>query len=170
MKTKQQLRSHLKVERAAMPLSEVVEKSARITVGVQAILDKLDFYSLHCYEPIVKLHEVDVSEILDTPDVAIYTSRKQEGEWQVVSVIDDRAKPDIRLDVIIVPMLGFDDHLHRLGYGGGYYDRLLANHPNALRIGVCYESGHIDRLPAELHDMPLAIIVTEDRVLIAASN
>jgi 5-formyltetrahydrofolate cyclo-ligase len=167
METKTELRKTLRLQRSSMARADLAQKSAQITISVQAILDKVNFGSLHCYEPIVKLHEVDVSELLDTPDVALYTSRKLNGEWHIVSVIDDLAKPDSRLDVIIVPMLGFDDTLQRIGYGGGYYDQLLAKYPDALKIGICYEAGRLDHIPAEPHDIPMNIIVTEVRALIA---
>ena len=167
MKSKADLRIELKTARATMTVAEVVEKSRLIVAGVQTILNNLNFTSLHCYEPIAKLHEVDVSELFDMPDVTLYTSRKLGAEWHVVSVIDDIAKPDPRLDVIIVPMLGFDKNLHRVGYGGGHYDQLLAKYPKALKIGVCYEQGRLETLPFEPHDIPLNIIVTEETASIA---
>jgi 5,10-methenyltetrahydrofolate synthetase len=167
MKSKVELRSELKAARAEMSVAEVIEKSRLIVAGAHTILTSLNFGSLHCYEPIAKLHEVDVSELFDMPDVALYTSRKLNDEWHVVSVIDNIAKPDTALDVIIVPMLGFDKNLHRVGYGGGYYDQLLAKYPKALRIGVCYEQGRVEAIPSEPHDMPLNIIVTEETASIA---
>jgi 5-formyltetrahydrofolate cyclo-ligase len=167
MKSKADVRRELKVARAEMGLGEVIEKSRLIVAGVHTILTNLNFRSLHCYEPIAKLHEVDVSELFDMPDVALYTSRKLHDEWHVVSVIDDIAKPDPQLDVIIVPMLGFDKNLHRVGYGGGYYDRLLAKYPQALKIGVCYEQGRVEVIPSETHDIPLNIIVTDETASIA---
>ena len=167
MKSKTQLRAELKTARAEMAIPEVIEKSELILDGVLTILKNLKFNSLHCYEPIAKLHEVDVSELFDLPDVAVYTSRKLDEEWHIVSVIDDIAKPQPELDVIIVPMLGFDNKLQRIGYGGGYYDRLLAKYPKALKVGVCYEQGRLDIVPAESHDIPLNIIVTEVSATIA---
>jgi 5-formyltetrahydrofolate cyclo-ligase len=166
MKSKQQTRTLLTAARVELPVHEALEKSRLITAGVQTVLGNLNFTSLHCYEPIARLHEVDVSELFDLPDIALYSSRKLDGEWHIVSVIDDIAKDDPRLDVIIVPMLGFDKNLQRIGYGGGYYDRLLARYPKALKIGVCYEQGFVAELPVEAHDVPLNMIITEVRALI----
>jgi 5,10-methenyltetrahydrofolate synthetase len=66
-------------------------------------------------------------------------------------------------DVILVPCVGFTDSGHRLGYGGGYFDRYLASHPEATAIGVAWASA---RLPAaalhpQAHDQALMAIVTE---------
>lgn len=66
-------------------------------------------------------------------------------------------------DVLIVPCVGFTDAGHRLGYGGGYYDRWLAAHPDATAVGVAWSAARIDltTFAARPHDIALAVIVTE---------
>ena len=62
-------------------------------------------------------------------------------------------------------MLGFNSKaLHRIGYGGGYYDKFLATQPQAQKIGVCFEQGKLAQIPAELHDIPLDVIITENHI------
>lgn len=73
----------------------------------------------------------------------------------------DEAQPVVVPDVIIAPLVGFDTALGRLGQGGGFYDRAFAAYPDALRIGLAWSVQGVDRLPAETHDLPLDIIVTE---------
>jgi 5-formyltetrahydrofolate cyclo-ligase len=58
-------------------------------------------------------------------------------------------------DLIIVPGLAFDKNYYRMGYGAGYYDTFLAQHPNALKIGVCYPFQLVDEVPIEAHDVKL---------------
>ena len=71
-----------------------------------------------------------------------------------------RAEPD----VIIMPLLGFDRHGTRLGYGGGYYDRTLAALTKRPRlIGFAFAPQELDAIPREAHDVPLDAIVTEAR-------
>ena len=67
-------------------------------------------------------------------------------------------------DLLIVPLLGFDRHGHRLGQGAGHYDRTLS----ALRaagkvwaIGLAYAGQRVDELPSEAHDERLDAILTE---------
>jgi len=67
-------------------------------------------------------------------------------------------------DLVIVPLLAFDRRGHRLGYGKGYYDRLLAAGRFAT-IGVGFAAQEIDALPAEAHDITLDWIVTEREVI-----
>lgn len=66
-------------------------------------------------------------------------------------------------DVVLVPCVGFTSSGHRLGYGGGYFDRWLAQHPHVTAIGVAWSVSEIDAavFTAEPHDHPLTLIVTE---------
>src|SRR4029079_9386323 len=63
-------------------------------------------------------------------------------------------------DLVIVPLLAFDRRGYRLGYGKGYYDRLLAASLVAS-IGAAFAAQEIDALPAEAHDIALDWIATE---------
>ena len=65
-------------------------------------------------------------------------------------------------DLIVVPFLAFDRTGHRLGYGGGYYDRTLAAHPQTPAIGAGYAALQVDSLPVGPHDRPLTAIYTEN--------
>ena len=62
-------------------------------------------------------------------------------------------------DLIIVPGLAFDRQGYRMGYGAGYYDTFLAQHPQAYKVGVCYPFQLVDEVPTEAHDAQLNEIV-----------
>ena len=66
-------------------------------------------------------------------------------------------------DVIIVPGVAFDRQCRRIGFGGGYYDRLLAD-GGAVSIALGYEGQIVERVPTDSNDVPVDIIVTESRV------
>ena len=68
-------------------------------------------------------------------------------------------------DTLLVPLLAFDLRGHRLGYGGGYYDRTLAALPHAFRLGVAYAAQQVPAVPAGPHDVTLHTIATESGVL-----
>ncbi len=58
-------------------------------------------------------------------------------------------------DMIIVPGLAIDSQKYRLGYGGGYYDHFLSQHPQAYKLGIYYPVQLIDIVPTEPHDVQL---------------
>jgi 5-formyltetrahydrofolate cyclo-ligase len=68
-------------------------------------------------------------------------------------------------DVVLMPLLGFDNQGTRLGYGGGYYDRTLAVLPKKpMLIGLAFAAQELPHIPRDSHDVPLDAIVTEDGV------
>ena len=62
-------------------------------------------------------------------------------------------------DLIIVPGLAFDNQNYRLGYGGGYYDTFLEQHPNAFKVGIFYPFQKVSTVPKEKHDVCLDTIL-----------
>jgi len=73
--------------------------------------------------------------------------------------------PVVAPDLIIAPMLAFDRSMHRLGQGGGHYDRTFAQYPQAPRIGLAWSVQEADAIPVESHDMELDMIVTESEII-----
>ena len=66
-------------------------------------------------------------------------------------------------DIIIVPALTYDESFHRIGRGGGYYDRYLAECP-AFSVGLCREKLVVPCVPRDSHDVPVFSLVTEKRI------
>jgi 5-formyltetrahydrofolate cyclo-ligase len=63
---------------------------------------------------------------------------------------------------LLIPLVGFDGSGHRLGNGGGYYDRTLATlSPRPLAIGIGFEIGRLITISPASHDQPMDVIVTE---------
>ena len=77
--------------------------------------------------------------------------------------------PD-EIDLVLVPGLGFDTRGHRLGYGQGYYDRLLPRLPRATRMALAFELSLLAEVPSDEHDVPVAWLVTERRVIQCAAE
>ena len=76
--------------------------------------------------------------------------------------------PDARLcrpGIVLVPLLAFDAHGRRIGYGGGYYDRTLAalrrEEPGILAVGIAFSAQEAEDLPEEEFDARLDWVVTE---------
>ncbi len=66
------------------------------------------------------------------------------------------------IDIVLVPGIVFDQKLNRMGYGGGYYDRFLAD-STALRVAPAYEFQVRESIPTEAHDIQMDYIITERR-------
>jgi 5-formyltetrahydrofolate cyclo-ligase len=73
--------------------------------------------------------------------------------------------PEVEPTILLIPLLAFDASGQRLGYGKGHYDRVLASLPDALPVGLAYDAQEVGALPCEPHDRPLAIIVTQSRII-----
>ena len=71
-------------------------------------------------------------------------------------------------DVMLVPLVAFDKNLNRLGYGGGFYDRLIKkinNKKRIVKIGLAFSNQKINTVPVNKHDKKLDYIVTEKYIL-----
>lgn len=69
-----------------------------------------------------------------------------------------RATPDL----LMIPLLGFDRALNRIGQGGGHYDRYCAAHPDAVRVGIAWDVQEIDLVPTEATDVSLHAMLTQN--------
>ena len=72
--------------------------------------------------------------------------------------------PELVPELLLVPLLGFDRHLYRLGQGGGFYDRTLAALPGVAAIGIGTEAALLDSVPVGPHDIALDAVATEQRL------
>ena len=82
------------------------------------------------------------------------------GPWGIqqpknLAFIDDDA-----IDLVLVPLVGFDHQGNRLGRGGGFYDRFLSRCTRATTIGLAHDFQHIQNVPAADWDIPLDFIAT----------
>jgi 5-formyltetrahydrofolate cyclo-ligase len=64
------------------------------------------------------------------------------------------------VDVVLVPSVACDRQGYRLGYGGGFYDRFLANRA-LYTVGITFADYHLEQLPSETWDVPLNVVCTE---------
>lgn len=164
---KARLRERLREARFSLDNAERTLKSREISKQLKDLLDWSKVRTVHYFEPMRHLQEVDLGGLVvfledNYPDIQLFLPRLIGNNWEMVS-IKDKPAPE-QFDVIIVPMLGFDETLNRVGYGGGYYDKFLATQPKAKKVGVCYEAGKTAKIPVAEHDVALDMIVTEDKV------
>jgi 5-formyltetrahydrofolate cyclo-ligase len=71
-------------------------------------------------------------------------------------------------DILLIPLVAFDKNLNRLGYGGGYYDRLIekfSKKKKTIKIGLAFSVQKIARVPTNVYDQKLDYIVTNKYVV-----
>jgi len=103
-----------------------------------------------CFEEIF-IGRFEGSEFLETCNLGI----KEPAEL--------RDEPE-HVDVAIVPALVFDRNCNRIGFGKGYYDKLLKNYLFDLKVGFAYDFQVVERIETEEHDVPLDVVITEKNI------
>lgn len=181
--TKAEVRSRMRALRASIPaperatlanaaalealrLPEVL--AARYVLGFVSAPEELDIAPL-----LTALR--DLGAIIALPRIAgpdeltlhIAGTGLETGPFGIRQPTADQPPADAGLvDLVIVPGVAFDESGTRIGFGAGYYDRLLPQLPDAYRIALAYDFQIVESLPAEPHDMPVQAIVTPGRTLV----
>ena len=120
--------------------------------GKRIVLPKVDRknHLLLLYE--IKSIEELVPGYMGIPEPAVLS------EERTITVND--------IEAVVIPGAGFDEAGNRIGYGGGYYDRLLASIGKDLPvIAPAYEEQITESIPSEPHDIKVTMIVTDRRVI-----
>ena len=71
-------------------------------------------------------------------------------------------------EILFVPLVGYDDNLNRLGYGGGFYDRYInriEKNKKITKIGLAFSYQRLKKIPTSEHDKKLDFIMTEKGIL-----
>ena len=154
--SKDELRRTLEEKRQALTRDEVEAASRAVLDQLQRVVDWSAVKSVHVYSSVEEWGELDTSDLVEW----------LEDEWPGIeiaqpSLLKDQPFPEQLFDVIIVPALGFDRDNNRVGFGGGWYDRFVAQQLQARKIGVAYAWALVeDGIPVDPWDMKLDLVVT----------
>jgi 5-formyltetrahydrofolate cyclo-ligase len=109
--------------------------------------------------------EMDVYAFQSVQDLRPGAYTIPEPDPRLCTLVDPRA-----CDCVLVPGAGFDRFGFRLGFGGGYYDRLLPGlSSETLTIGLAYDFQIVEHLPREPHDQPVLVVCTDQESIQARS-
>ncbi len=87
------------------------------------------------------------------------------GIYEPVEAKTREAAPG-EVDLVVLPGVGFDSKGRRLGYGGGYYDRLIETlRPGVGLVALAFDVQVVDEIPSEDHDKKVDKIVTETKMI-----
>ena len=130
-------------------------------VNTQPFLEHIQSFSPKVLPvvPVTDFEQDILTHIAISPEIEI-----ERNDWGIPEPkIHKRKVSPSELDMVLVPLLAFDKHCNRLGYGKGHYDNFLVQtRPDCLKIGICFEVGKLDQdIPVEPHDFPLDAVITE---------
>ena len=183
---KEDLRRRIMKKRSAASTSELMEKSAKIKHRIfemdlfrnaQTILFYVSYdnevfthdmikesmsmgKTVVVQKSIPKDSTLILSKLTDWNDLEV-------GAYDILEPKQESIKevPVESIDLILVPGVVFDIHGNRIGHGKGYYDRLLNDTQNIPHVGLAFGFQIVDAVPVEGHDLPVDIIVTEERII-----
>ena len=97
-------------------------------------------------------------------EIADFDNDVSPGAWGIPEPHESKPVMLDELDLIIVPGAAYDERGNRLGYGAGFYDKLLPAFTK-MTVALAFEVQIVPHVPADLHDIPIKKIVTERRVI-----
>lgn len=179
---KKELRAEMKEKRKRLSAESAKEMSRRICENFW----ESDFYknanSIALYMAIG--NEVDLSELIkrafkDKKRVFVPVTDKENKDIDLFEISEDTVwvkgdfgilEPEKRIpcngvDVMLVPGIAFSFHGARVGWGGGFYDRLIPK-MNAVTVGICYDFQITGTIETEPHDLFMNYILTESELVI----
>ena len=86
-------------------------------------------------------------------------SRVEKGYSNIPEPIDDGPVAEDETALVLMPGLAFDPQGHRIGYGGGFYDKFLSREPNHPTLALCYEFQMVEHLETEEFDIPVDTVI-----------
>lgn len=195
VRAKKQLRARMRALRSAHPEKARAERSARLVARVIALPEFVSARGVALFASLLDGGEVDVralDQAARTANKRIFyptIERKGDRDHTALAEVSDPTELAMRgrrfaeppesarraargdVDLVVVPALALAATGHRLGYGGGFYDAMLPDFcPPAVAVAVAFDFQLIAELPAEPHDVPCDIVVTDARTLVARTS
>jgi len=181
---KQMIRQQLLKQRNQMSKEEVKRKSLNVQKKLQqdrwfhdaeSILFYVSYGNEVSTHQLIKIWLKDHDKVIlphsqtksCTIDVKIITSwdHLTKGAYGILEPSADAPSFTDKLDLIIIPGVGFDQTGNRIGHGKGYYDRLIQDHQQAKLIGLAYDFQIIRSIPTGPYDKKIHKIITETRTI-----
>ncbi len=103
-------------------------------------------------------------KVLELFEIADYDLDVVSGVWGIPEPRTGRPGRVEDVDLMVVPGVAFDERGNRIGYGAGYYDKLLPSFRGST-VALAFEAQIVTNVPVDPHDVPVGKIVTEKRVI-----
>ena len=173
---KKELRRSIREQKRAMTEEEIVRRSAKLGelfAASEAYKNAKTIYGYLPYNQEVRTVPMLEQALKDGKRVAVPKcygdemrfifmddlSKVEKGYANIPEPIADEPIADDETALVLMPGLAFDPEGHRIGYGGGFYDKFLAAEPNHPTLALCYEFQMLPRLETEEHDIPVDFVL-----------
>ena len=173
---KKELRRSIRERKRAMTEEEIVSRSAKLGelfAASQAYKDAKTIYGYLPYNQEVRTVPMLEQALRDGKRVAVPKcygdemkfifmddlSKVEKGYANIPEPIADDPIADDETALVLMPGLAFDPQGHRIGYGGGFYDKFLSKEPNHPTLALCYEFQMLPELKTEAHDIPVDYVL-----------
>jgi len=173
---KKELRSRIRQQKRAMTEEEIQlrsEKLGELFLKSEAYHNAKTIYGYLPYNQEVRTTPMLAQALKDGKKVAvpkvygdemkfIYLSdltQVEKGYSGIPEPIADGPIGDDETALVLMPGMAFDPQGHRIGYGGGFYDKFLAEEPNHPTLALCYEFQVLPQLETEEHDIPVDCVI-----------
>ena len=176
---KKALRREIGAKKRALTPQQIEHRSAVLAERLYATPQYREAVSLYAYlsfnqevrtNPIIQRAWADgkrvaVPKVVGDEMVFIwidsFDNLAPQGAFNIMEPIENGPVADDERALILMPGLAFDPEGHRVGYGGGYYDRFLEKEPDHPLVALCYDFQLYDRLEVEAHDVPVDVVITD---------
>ena len=173
---KKELRRTIRERKRAMTEEEIVSRSEKLGVlfaQSEAYKNAKTIYGYLPYNQEVRTVPMLEQALKDGKKVAVPKvygdemkflylddlSKVSKGYAGIPEPIADEPVADDETALVLMPGLAFDPQGHRIGYGGGFYDKFLAAEPNHPTLALCYEFQMLPELHTEEHDIPVDTVL-----------
>ena len=173
---KKELRRSIRERKRAMTEEEIVSRSEKLAerfIASEAYKNAKTVYGYLPYNQEVRTVPMLEQALKDGKRVAvpkcygdemkfIYLSdltQVEKGYSGIPEPIADGPIGDDETALVLMPGMAFDPQGHRIGYGGGFYDKFLAEEPNHPTLALCYEFQVLPQLETEEHDIPVDCVI-----------
>lgn len=173
---KTELRREIRARKRAMTEAEIEERSAKLAqlfFASRAYQNAKTIYGYLPYNQEVRTVPMLERALKDGKKVAVPKVYGDEMKFLYLDDLNAVAKgyagiPEPIADepvahdetaLVLMPGLAFDPQGHRIGYGGGFYDKFLAAEPNHPTLALCYEFQMLPKLDVEDHDIPVDTVL-----------
>ena len=170
------LRQQIRLKKRQMTEAKIIQKSEQLRLlftATDAYKNAKSIYGYMSYNQEVRTLPILEQALREGKRVAIPKcygnemrfiwmedlSQTEKSSCGIPEPVSDSPVADDETALVLMPGMAFDAAGHRIGYGGGYYDKFLAAEPDHPTVALCYDFQVLDALETEAFDIPVDLVL-----------